>query len=436
MNLIVLLKIYETDRSFFYLKMSESPGKTPKNMNIRSFNNRGPKKYLFQSHYKNAGSSGLGRRMPMGRLRENIDPARFINKAIMAEGNENFTPEHKFQDFKIDQRLIAAVINKGYKIPTPIQDQIIPHITNGFDVVGIADTGTGKTAAFLLPLINKILQNSRKQILIVAPTRELAIQIDQEFKFFTRGMRIFSVCCVGGMSISRQISELRYNYNLIIGTPGRLKDLIERRMINLSKFNTVVLDEADRMLDMGFINDTRFIMNGVPKERQILFFAATLSNEIERIIKEFTKNPVRISVKTRDTSKNVEQDIVKIEQGKTKLGVLNNLLNKKEFNKVLIFGRTKHGVEKLSKTLLRNGFSVESIHGNKNNSQRQRALGMFKDNRIQILVATDVAARGLDIADISHVINYDIPATYDDYIHRIGRTGRWNKRGMALTFIE
>jgi len=197
-----------------------------------------------------------------------------------------------------------------------------------------------------------------------------------------------------------------------------------------------VLDEADRMLDMGFINDTRFIMNGVPKERQILFFAATLSNEIERIIKEFTKNPVRISVKTRDTSKNVEQDIVKIEQGKTKLGVLNNLLNKKEFNKVLIFGRTKHGVEKLSKTLLRNGFSVESIHGNKNNSQRQRALGMFKDNRIQILVATDVAARGLDIADISHVINYDIPATYDDYIHRIGRTGRWNKRGMALTFIE
>ena len=372
----------------------------------------------------------------MGRLRENIDPARFINKAIMAEGNENFTPEHKFQDFKIDQRLIAAVINKGYKIPTPIQDQIIPHITNGFDVVGIADTGTGKTAAFLLPLINKILQNSRKQILIVAPTRELAIQIDQEFKFFTRGMRIFSVCCVGGMSISRQISELRYNYNLIIGTPGRLKDLIERRMINLSKFNTVVLDEADRMLDMGFINDTRFIMNGMPKERQTLFFAATLSNEIERIIKEFTKNPVRISVKTRDTSKNVEQDIVKIEQGKTKLGVLNNLLNKKEFNKVLIFGRTKHGVEKLSKTLLRNGFSVESIHGNKNNSQRQRALGMFKDNRIQILVATDVAARGLDIADVSHVINYDIPATYDDYIHRIGRTGRWNKRGMALTFIE
>ena len=405
-------------------------------MHIRSFNNRKPKKYFFQSHYKGAGYLGSGHKRPLGRLKKRIDPARFINKAIMVENNENFTPKHKFQDFKIDQRLIVAVINKGYKIPTPIQDQVIPHITNGFDVVGIADTGTGKTAAFLLPLINKILRNSREQILIVVPTRELAIQIDQEFKFFSKGMRIFSVCCVGGVSIRRQISELRYNYNLIVGTPGRLKDLIGKKIINLSKFNTIVLDEADRMFDMGFINDTRFIISGMPRGRQTLFFSATISSEIERIIKEFTKNPVRISVKSRDTSKNVEQDIIKIDQSKTKIDVLNNLLNQKEFDKVLIFGRTKYGVEKISKTLLRKGFKVESIHGNKNNSQRQRALGMFKDNRIQILVATDVAARGLDIADVSHVINYDIPATYDDYIHRIGRTGRWNKQGMALTFIE
>ncbi|GAH57846.1 unnamed protein product, partial [marine sediment metagenome] len=197
----------------------------------------------------------------------------------MADDNANFTPKHKFQDFKIDRRLIVVVTNKGYKIPTPIQDQIIPHIANGFDVVGIADTGTGKTAAFLLPLINKILQNPREQILIVVPTRELAIQINQEFKFFARGMRIFSVCCVGGMSISRQISELRYNYNSIIGTPGRLRDLIGKRIINLSEFNTVVLDEADRMFDMGFINDTRFIINGMPRRRQTLFFSATISSE-------------------------------------------------------------------------------------------------------------------------------------------------------------
>jgi len=405
-------------------------------MHIRSFNDRGPTKYLFQSHYKNAGSLGLGRRRPVGRPGERIDPAKFINKAIMAEGEKNFMPEHKFQDFKIGQRLLSAIAVKGYKTPTPIQDRIIPYIIEGSDVVGVADTGTGKTAAFLIPLINKILLNPKEQILIVAPTHELAIQTDQELKFFARGMKIFSVCCVGGANIGRQISELRYNYNLIIGTPGRLKDLIGRKMINLSKFNTVVLDEADRMLDMGFINDTRFIMNGMPKERQVLFFAATFSNEIERIIKEFLRNPIMISIKTRDTSKNVEQGVIRIEQGKTKLDVLNNLLNQREFNKVLIFGRTKYGVEKLSKMLIRKGFKAESIHGNKNHSQRQRALGMFKDNRVQVLVATDVAARGLDISDVSHVINYDIPATYDDYIHRIGRTGRWNKRGTALTFID
>ncbi|MBI2626410.1 MAG: DEAD/DEAH box helicase [Candidatus Nealsonbacteria bacterium] len=395
-----------------------------------------PKKYLFQSHYRNVGSSRFGQRKPMGRPGVHIDPARFVNKAVEGEVIENFTPEHKFQDFKIDQRLITAIANKGYKTPTPIQDKIISHIIEGSDVVGIADTGSGKTAAFLVPLINKIMQNPREQILIVAPTRELAVQIDEEFRSFVKGMRIYSVVCVGGTSMGRQMSELRYRYNLIIGTPGRLKDLIERKMIYLSEFNTVVLDEADRMFDMGFINDTRFIINGMPRGRQTLFFSATISRDIERMIGEFTKNPVRISVKTRDTSKNVEQDVIKIDQGKTKLDVLSNLLNQKEFNKVLVFGRTKHGVEKLSKMLIYKGFRAESIHGNKNNSQRQRALGMFKENQVQILVATDVAARGLDIADISHVINYDLPSTYEDYIHRIGRTGRYNKRGMALTFID
>ncbi|MCX6761147.1 MAG: DEAD/DEAH box helicase, partial [Candidatus Nealsonbacteria bacterium] len=194
--------------------------------------------------------------------------------------------------------------------------------------------------------------------------------------------------------------------------------------------------EADRMLDMGFINDTRFIMSGLPKERQVLLFSATIPQDIESLIREFLRNPVRVSVKTRDTANNVEQDIIRIERGKNKLDVLSGLLSQIEFNKVLIFGRTKHGVERLSQTLSNNGFKVESIHGNKNNSQRQRALGLFKSSRVQVLVATDVAARGLDIADISHVINFDLPATYIDYVHRIGRTGRGDKRGMALTFIE
>jgi len=393
---------------------------------------------LFKSSRFKRGSrsNSLNRGQKRGSGGERIDPAKFINKAVMAEEVDIFKPEHKFQDFKIDQRLKQIVAARGYKTPTPIQDRVIPYAINGFDIIGVANTGTGKTAAFLLPLINKIIINPKEQVLIIAPTRELALQIDQEFKSFTKKMRLFSVCCVGGMSIGRQISNLRYKYNVIIGTPGRLRDLIERKMINLSRFNNIVLDEADRMLDMGFINDTRFIMNGTPKNRQVFFFAATLSHDIERLIKEFLRDPIRVSVKTRDTAKNVEQDIIRIERGKTKLDVLNELLNQIEFNKVLIFGRTKHGVERLSKTLFSNGFKVESIHGNKNNSQRQRALGLFKNNIVQVLVATDVAARGLDIADISHVINYDIPATYTDYIHRIGRTGRWNKRGMALTFIE
>ncbi|MCH8741779.1 DEAD/DEAH box helicase [Patescibacteria group bacterium] len=407
-------------------------------MHRRSFKNDRSRKFLFKSsRFKRRGrSNSFNRGQKKGSGGERINPVKFINKAVMAEKVDIFKPEHKFQDFKIDQSLKQIVAARGYKVPTPIQDKVIPYAINGSDIVGVANTGTGKTAAFLLPLINKIIINPKEQVLIIAPTRELALQIDQEFKSFTKGMRLFSVCCVGGMSIGRQISNLRYKYNAIIGTPGRLKDLAEKKMINLSRFNNIVLDEADRMLDMGFINDTRFIMNGMPKDRQVFFFSATLSHDIERFIKEFLRVPIRVSVKTRDTAENVEQNIIRIERGKTKLDVLNELLNQIEFNKVLIFGRTKHGVERLSKTLFNNGFKVESIHGNKNNSQRQRALGLFKNNNIQVLVATDVAARGLDIADISHVINYDIPATYTDYIHRIGRTGRWNKRGMALTFIE
>ena len=367
---------------------------------------------------------------------ERINPSKFINKVVLTEEADVFKPEHKFSDFKIEESLKRGIDFKGYKDPTPIQDRSIPHILAGLDIVGIANTGTGKTAAFLIPLINKVLLNRREKVLIIVPTRELAIQIDEELQGFTGNMRIFSACCVGGMNIGRQISSLRREHNFVIGTPGRLKDLIDRRMINLKEFNSLVLDEADRMLDMGFINDMRFVVSLMPKERHTLFFSATLSHDIERLIKDFLKDPVRISVKTSDTSKNVEQDVIKVERGQDKLQILHDILSQKEFNKVLIFGRTKHGVERLSKMLAAKGFKAESIHGNKNHAQRQRALNSFKDNYIQILVATDVAARGLDIPDVSHVINYELPATYDDYVHRIGRTGRANKKGKALTFVE
>jgi superfamily II DNA/RNA helicase len=237
------------------------------------------------------------------------------------------------------------------------------------------------------------------------------------------------------MPIFKQIRDLKYAYNFVIGTPGRINDLIERRVIKLNEFNTIVLDEADRMLDMGFIADMRAIMAGMPKDRQTLFFSATLSPEIERLIHEFLNQPVRISVKTRDTSKNVDQDVVRVAGG-SKIDKLHELLTQAEYTKVIIFGKTKHGVEKLSKSLIERGLKADSIHGDKNHSHRQRALGKFKDSQVQILVATDVAARGLDIPNVSHVINYDIPNTYDDYVHRIGRTGRGNKTGKAITFVD
>ncbi len=383
---------------------------------------------------------GGGRRGSGGGKRNfksaNIDISKLVSKAVITEEVEHFTPEHAFTDFKIEERLKNNIISKGYTAPTPIQDRTISHILKGLDVVGIANTGTGKTAAFLIPLINKTLLNINESILIVVPTRELAIQIQDELISFTKGLKIFSVCCVGGAPIGPQLRDLRYHNNFVIGTPGRLKDLIERKSLNLAKFNTVVLDEADRMLDMGFVNDMKYMMALMPKPRHTLFFSATLSKEIEALIKDFLHEPVRISVKTQDTAKNVDQDVVRVQSGKTKIDVLHNLLAQSNFNKVLIFGRTKHGVERLSNDLVKRGFKAESIHGDKPHSRRQKALTLFKQNHAQILVATDVAARGLDIDGVSHVINYDMPATYEDYVHRIGRTGRGNKKGQALTFIE
>lgn len=382
------------------------------------------------------GGHGGGGSRGRGPRPQYVNPSRYINKVTVTEEVAVFVPEHKFTDFPIDSKLKQTIVNKGYLLPTPIQDKTIPHTLKGVDLVGIANTGTGKTAAFLIPLINKVLLKPTEKVLVIVPTRELALQIDQEFKTFSKGMKMFSVCCVGGMPIGRQISFLKYSNNFVIGTPGRLKDLIERGFIKPATFRTIVLDEADRMLDMGFINDMRQVMSLMPKDRQTLFFSATLSPEIEKLIGQFLNQPVRISVKTGDTSKNVEQDVVRVESGKSKLDVLNDLLKQKEFSKVLIFGQTKHGVEKLSTLLIQKGFKAESIHGNKNHSKRQQALRMFKEGNVQILVATDVAARGLDIADITHVINYELPMTYEDYVHRIGRTGRGSKKGKALTFID
>lgn len=378
-----------------------------------------------------------------GNMGKYIDVSRFINKAVITEKVEHFVPDHAFTDFHIDEKLKKNIVTKGYVNPTPIQDKSIPHILRGSDLVGIANTGTGKTAAFLIPLIHKVLASRTPatpgalpaRILVVVPTRELAQQIENELKGFTGGLNLFGVVCVGGASMSYQMSALNRPHSFIIGTPGRLVDLIDRKCIDLNRYATVVLDEADRMLDMGFINDIKYMVAKMPKERQTLFFSATMSTEIKALIKDFLKEPVMISVKTSETSSQVDQDVVRVPAGKNKIDVLHDLLVQPGFDKVLIFGRTKHGVEKLAKELQVRGFKAESIHGNKTQGQRQKALSLFKESHAQVLVATDVAARGLDIAGVSYVINFEVPSTYEDYVHRIGRTGRAGKKGKALTFI-
>ncbi len=271
----------------------------------------------------------------------------------------------------------------------------------------------------------------------MAPTRELAVQIEEELLILIRDTKIYSVCCVGGAHIRKQIMDLKYFNNFIIGTPGRLKDLGERKYINFSKFTNVVLDEADRMLDMGFINEMRFIIGQMPKTRQTLFFTATMSREIQNLVHEFLNEPVTISVKTGDTSKSVDQDVVRVGRGENKMEKLHGLLtDREEFKKVLIFGQTKSGVERITEDLIKLGHKAASIHGDKNHYQRQKALASFKSDALNILVATDVAARGIDVKNVSHVINYELPMTYDDYVHRIGRTGRGGAVGKALTFVQ
>ncbi|MBN1915893.1 DEAD/DEAH box helicase [Candidatus Dojkabacteria bacterium] len=397
---------------------------------------------MYQRAYNHRGSGVYGRnrssygRRPKRRQsgESKIDIARFINRASPVT-TEKYIAQHKFDDFNISETLKVNIKKKNFEEPMPIQDQSIPYLLEGKDLIGIANTGMGKTLAFLIPLINKIINNKSEKVLIIAPTRELALQIDSELKGLTTQLGIFSAICIGGTSIWKQLSNLRRNCNFVIGTPGRLVDLINRGAINLTTFRSIVLDEVDRMLDMGFSKDIKFLIGSLPKQRQSLFFSATVDEKIKTLIREHSNQPVTVSVKTRDTAENVDQDIVRVLDKSKKLDTLRELLIRKDFTRTLIFGQTKHGVQRLMVELNKGGLRAECIHGNKSQSQRQRALSLFKEGKIDILVATDVAARGLDIPQVSHVINYELPKTYEDYVHRIGRTGRANNTGKALTFV-
>ncbi len=393
----------------------------------RSFN-RGSQRNSFR------GSKG---RFKYGAQRSNINPAQYVSGPVEVQAEKIYQPQNSFADFGLLPKLLSNVTRHGYTEPTPIQDQAIPVLMNGQDVVGIANTGTGKTAAFLLPLINKLLLDQDQGVLIVTPTRELALQIFEELQAFTVGLRLGNALCIGGMNINAQISRLRNNPHFVIGTPGRLKDLINRGNLKTELFSNIVLDEVDRMLDIGFRPDITFIISHLPRQRHAAFFSATMNRDTEAIMRQLSDNPIKISVKKQESLSNIEQDMVRIKPGQNKADILYEMLIKEnEFPKVIVFGRTKHGINKLEQKLDKYGIRVSSIHGNKSQNARQRALQNFKQGRVQALLATDVAARGIDIDDVTHVINFDEPMTYDDYIHRIGRTGRAGKIGKALTFVD
>jgi ATP-dependent RNA helicase RhlE len=375
-----------------------------------------------------------GNRRPNNRKLASFDPSQFINANPVDVHEEVYTPKHTFSELGLDNRIVRAIASFGYNTPTPIQDQIIPHILQGRDVVGLAETGTGKTAAFLAPLITTTVANPKQTTLILAPTRELALQIDAELKNLAPNMRMYSTVCVGGTSIGPQIRGLKKRNQFVIGTPGRVLDLIRQKHFLPQYVTNVVLDEADRMLDMGFIHDMRTILALVPEEREMLLFSATMSSDMSRIVSDFLRDPIQVSVKKREATNSIAQDVVRFSHT-SKFETLVSLLQEPEFKRVIIFGAMKHSVERLANQLTQSGIRADSIHGNKSHAQRQRSLTRFKKGEVQVLVATDVAARGIHVDNVSHVINYDLPNSRDDYVHRIGRTGRGDKRGKALTFI-
>jgi superfamily II DNA/RNA helicase len=370
-----------------------------------------------------------------GRKSEFIDPSRFV-KAAVAEMAEEYQPTHSFADFAIEPLLKANLAAKGYETPSPIQDQAIPAGLSGRDVIGIASTGTGKTAAFALPILQKLIKDPASFAIIIAPTRELAQQIEAECRELAKGSGLHGAILIGGTGMGGQLRDLRSRPRIVVGTPGRIKDHLQQGTLRLDRFNLAVLDEVDRMLDMGFVHDVTKILKEASQNRQSFFFSATIDAPVRNLINNFTRDPITVSLKASSASENVHQDVMRYRGNMDRMDKLHNLLIEEKVTKVLVFDETQRGVERLCRELQTRGFSAESIHGGKSQGQRQRALASFKKNQINILVATDVAARGIDVADISHVVNFSVPKAYDDYIHRIGRAGRAGQIGHALTFVS
>jgi ATP-dependent RNA helicase RhlE len=341
-----------------------------------------------------------------------------------------------FTSFNLDPVILSTIDTLGYTTPTPIQEQTIQPILAGKDVMGLAQTGTGKTAAFVIPILQKLLTGSRSSVraLIIAPTRELAQQIYDAIQALSKGTKLKSVTLYGGVKINPQIKNLKDGVEIIVACPGRLLDHLQQKTVNLSNVEMLVLDEADQMFDMGFLPDIRKILRYLPKKRQTLLFSATMPSAINELAQEVLYKPVKVQIGHSAPATSVEQVLFPV-ASHLKSELLIHLLHKISKESVLVFTRTKHTAKKLAIKLEKSGFSAASLQGNLSQNRRQAAMKGFRDGSLQILVATDIAARGIDVANISHVINYDIPDTVETYIHRIGRTGRAAKEGEAFTLV-
>jgi superfamily II DNA/RNA helicase len=348
-----------------------------------------------------------------------------------------------FNDFGLAEPILRAIAEEKYETPTPIQAQTVPLALQGRDVIGIAQTGTGKTASFALPILNhltnKRLRPERKacRVLVLSPTRELSGQIADSFRTYGRHIRPLAVeLAIGGVPINRQVRGMSRGVEVLVATPGRLLDLVNQRAVRLDQIEVLVLDEADRMLDMGFIHDIRKIISMVPQSRQTLFYSATMPQEITKLAAQMLRDPAKVSVTPQATTvERIAQRVIHTEKA-AKQALLAELLKSEPVDRVLVFTRTKHGADKVVRGLQKSGFAAEAIHGNKSQNQRERVLADFRSGKLRTLIATDIAARGIDVDGVSHVINYDLPNVPESYVHRIGRTARAGADGVAISFCD
>lgn len=368
---------------------------------------------------------------------QQVDISRFTNEGGTSKPPKKYINENTFEDFELSDDLLRKIKEKGYQNPSEIQDKTILPALEGRDIVGIAGTGTGKTSAFLIPIVQHILESRLEEYaLIIAPTRELANQINEEFLSLTRGLNIFSTCLYGGKPIGENIKALRRKNHVIIGTPGRLQDLVKRRILTFDKYHVLVLDEFDRMLDMGFSKEIQAINSQMKAKDQTLLFSATLDTTQEQLIAEMTSDPLRVKAEQSTQDTNAIRQEVRHVNGQNKVEIVKALIDHELKTRTILFSETKRKADQISEQLKKSGIASDAIHGDKTQRAREIALRKFSCGQIHVLVATDVVARGIDVKDVELVINYEAPRNYTDYVHRIGRTGRAGKTGRAVTLID